>query len=145
MTWTHVVADAALDDLSAGEVLTQSYDVTVDDGNGGTAVATVTITITGSNDAPVIEAADTSGWVIELADGSALENNTTISNSGLIGFSDVDLADGHTVSVSANGEDYRGAMTAVVSDAATGDTPLERSWRRSSARPTTRASASPSS
>ena len=52
--WTFSVDDAALDDLTAGEVLTQTYEVKVDDGNGGFDTATVTITITGSADAPVV-------------------------------------------------------------------------------------------
>ncbi|MBD9492300.1 VCBS domain-containing protein, partial [Ensifer sp. ENS11] len=52
--WTFQVADSVLDSLQAGQTLTQKYDVTVDDGHGGTAVQTVTIVITGTNDVPLI-------------------------------------------------------------------------------------------
>ena len=37
-----------LDSMAEGETIVQSYDVTVDDGNGGTAVQTVTVTIEGT-------------------------------------------------------------------------------------------------
>ncbi|WP_115936483.1 beta strand repeat-containing protein, partial [Aestuariispira insulae] len=40
--------------LGVGESLTDSFTYTIDDGNGGTAQTTLTITINGSNDAPVV-------------------------------------------------------------------------------------------
>src|SRR5947207_687668 len=52
--WTSSVHASALPNLAAGQQLIQSYDVTIDDGNGGTDSRTVTVTITGTNDAPVI-------------------------------------------------------------------------------------------
>jgi VCBS repeat-containing protein len=48
--WTFSVAASALDDLVAGQELTQRYDVTIGDGHGGTALQTVTITLNGIND-----------------------------------------------------------------------------------------------
>jgi autotransporter-associated beta strand protein/VCBS repeat-containing protein len=54
IAWEFSVADADIDFLAAGETITQTYTVTVDDQNGGTATETVTITITGINDAPVL-------------------------------------------------------------------------------------------
>ncbi|MGE0117554.1 MAG: tandem-95 repeat protein, partial [Dongiaceae bacterium] len=50
--WTFTVDDSALESLAAGQVLTQTYSVEIDDGNGGVATEVVTITITGANDAP---------------------------------------------------------------------------------------------
>src|SRR5205085_2493434 len=52
--WSFSVADSAIDNLQAGQTLVQKYDVTISDGHGGTAVQTVTVTIVGTNDAPVI-------------------------------------------------------------------------------------------
>ncbi|CAM5222146.1 hypothetical protein CDEF62S_01047 [Castellaniella defragrans] len=74
--WTFTVADGALDHLSAGQVVTQSYQVAISDGHGGTAVTTVVVTITGTNDAPVINTAtsDLATTVTEIADGAAGEN-----------------------------------------------------------------------
>ena len=86
--------------------LTLTYTVKIDDHHGGVATQPVTITITGSNDAPVV-AADVSGGlgtglhgITERADatGDSADTNTT---SGSLAFSDVDLSDTHTTSQSA--------------------------------------------
>jgi VCBS repeat-containing protein len=53
--WTFSVADADLDDLAAGETVVQTYTITVDDGQGGIATRDVSITLTGTNDAPVAQ------------------------------------------------------------------------------------------
>src|SRR5437867_1482340 len=68
--------------LQAGQTLTQLYDVTVDDGHGGTASQTVTITITGTNDAPTITSVTQAGSVTEIADLAAGENPATHSQRG---------------------------------------------------------------
>lgn len=49
--WSFTVSDSAIDYLKAGQNLTQKYDVTIDDGHGGTALQTVTITLIGADDA----------------------------------------------------------------------------------------------
>jgi VCBS repeat-containing protein len=48
--WDFSVSDEALDSLEEGEVVTQTYTITIDDGNGGTATQEVTITLTGAGD-----------------------------------------------------------------------------------------------
>lgn len=48
--WSFSVSDSLIDYLAAGQTLTQSYDVAITDGNGGTATQTVTITLVGSAD-----------------------------------------------------------------------------------------------
>ncbi|MAK64624.1 MAG: hypothetical protein CMF75_07800, partial [Maricaulis sp.] len=52
VTWTFTVNDADLDTLPAGAVLTQDYEVTVEDALGASHTVTVTVTINGSNDRP---------------------------------------------------------------------------------------------
>ena len=52
--WSFLVADSAIDYLQAGQTVTQSYIVSVDDDHGGVAQKTVTITIHGTNDVPTI-------------------------------------------------------------------------------------------
>ena len=80
------------------QVVTQNYTITVSDGNGGSVDQQVTVTITGSNDAPTIRAAtDVSGAVTEIADGASGENTTTLSDSGSFTIADVDLSDVQTV------------------------------------------------
>lgn len=111
--WTFSVDDAELDYLGAGEVLTQSYDVTIDDGHGGTATQAVTITLTGANDAPTIETGSTtdSGSVTERFDGAPDENSVTHEASGTIAFSDVDLSDVHSAMATPDGAGYFGTLT----------------------------------
>jgi len=65
VTWDFAVDNAAIQYLAEGEILIQSYTVTVDDGNGGTVDQVVTVTITGTNDVPVVTTADSSGGVSE--------------------------------------------------------------------------------
>jgi serralysin len=50
VTWSFSVADSAIDYLNAGQTLTQLYDVTINDGHGGTVLQTITITINGAAD-----------------------------------------------------------------------------------------------
>ncbi|OWZ90028.1 hypothetical protein B9J07_30310, partial [Sinorhizobium sp. LM21] len=108
--WNFEIADSVLDSLQAGQILTQTYDVTVDDGNGGTATQTVTIVITGTNDAPVITSGVQSGSVTEIADKATGENTVTHTQGGAVGFSDVDTLDTHTASFKANGNGYLGTF-----------------------------------
>jgi VCBS repeat-containing protein len=68
VTWDFAVDDADTNSLNADQVLTQSYQITVDDGQGGAANQTVTVTISGTNDAPTLAAAATSA----LEDGPAI-------------------------------------------------------------------------
>ncbi|MGH1368032.1 MAG: ExeM/NucH family extracellular endonuclease [Maritimibacter sp.] len=61
------VPGALFDALSEGETATDSFTYVVDDGQGGTDIATVTVTITGENDAPVVR----------LPNVVSLDENTT--------------------------------------------------------------------
>ena len=66
--------------------------MTVNDGHGGTAAQTVTITITGNNDAPIITSSTQAGSVTEIADLALGENSTTHSQNGAVTFADVDTS-----------------------------------------------------
>ena len=59
-SWTYSVADGAFDFLAEGEILTLTYTATVDDGHGGVVTKPITVTVTGTNDTPVVYA-DISG------------------------------------------------------------------------------------
>ena len=50
--WSFTVSDSAIDYLKAGQTLTQNYDVTIDDGHGGSTTQTVTITLVGAGAMP---------------------------------------------------------------------------------------------
>ena len=99
--WTYAITDSSLDFLAAGETATMTATITLDDHQGGQDTATVTVTIDGSNDAPVL-AADTSGangtglHAIAERAGETGDTADTDSASGTLSFTDVDLNDTHT-------------------------------------------------
>jgi VCBS repeat-containing protein len=81
VAWSHTTTDGALDFLAAGEKLTVTYNVTIDDGHGGTATQPVTVTIHGTNDAAVITGASTAALT---------ETNAAQSTGGTLSATDVD-------------------------------------------------------
>ncbi|MDO8981246.1 MAG: VCBS domain-containing protein [Afipia sp.] len=83
--------------LASGETIKLTYTVTVSDGDGGTAPATFDVTITGTNDAPVIDAIAATS-LNEQTDTNAL----TLASPIHVTFGDVDLSDvGHTALITA--------------------------------------------
>ena len=125
--WTYSAdnTQSAIQSLAAGATLNDSFTATSFDGSES---QTVTVTITGTNDVPVIGTADNSGAVTELPNNDPGENSADRTDTGTITFTDVDLTDIHTVSVSDNGSGYRGALTAQVTTAATGGGTGEVTW-----------------
>ena len=106
-TYTYQVnnADPAVQALSVGQTITDTFTYAISDGHGGTASASLTITIFGANDAPTA-VADTN-WTVEdsatAATGNALQN---LNHAGAPSGSFADHADsdpdaGDTLSVSA--------------------------------------------
>ena len=127
--WTFKVPDADIDYLAKGEVVTQSYTVTVSDGNGGSVDQQVTVTITGTNDAPTIGVAtDVTGAVTETTDGASNENTATLSDSGSFTIADVDLRDVQTVSVTSDTTGYLGTFTPSISNNTTKDGTGQVDW-----------------
>ncbi len=113
--WTFSVADADVDDLAAGETLTQTYTVTVDDGNGGTVNQNITVTINGSNDAPTVTTNQVDATITE---GSAGAESEVLGNPGSGSFkvTDVDLSDKLTMTVTPDANNYRGTFSPVLND-----------------------------
>lgn len=74
--------DGLYESLGVGQTASTTFEYTVSDGNGGTDVGLVTITITGANDAPT--ASDDSGSMSEDAVSSAINvlGNDTDPDSG---------------------------------------------------------------
>lgn len=88
--------------LAQGATTTDSFNYTVSDGNGGTAIATTTITITGVNDAPLVTTTGTALSYTENAAATPVDNGLTVA--------DPDTANltGATVTITSNyafGED----------------------------------------
>lgn len=127
VSWDFEVSDADIDFLAQGQPIVQSAVIQISDGIASVD-HTVTITITGTNDAPVITSFVDTGSVTELADGAPGENTDDLTAVGTIDFADVDLADSHTTSVTEQGMGYRGTLTAMIADASTGDGAGQVSW-----------------
>uniref|UniRef100_UPI000B514167 VCBS domain-containing protein n=1 Tax=Thaumasiovibrio occultus TaxID=1891184 RepID=UPI000B514167 len=92
------------DYLALGEKVELTYVFDVEDGNGGIVSHTANVTIEGRNDAPIITGGLDSGLLIEDVIATA---------SGTLTFTDVDVNDVHSWSVSNNGQGNYGALAFV--------------------------------
>jgi len=120
--WTYFVNNDAVDFLSDGEVITLSFDVRINDGVLST-VQTVTITVTGTNDAPFISNAPSS--VIQeddLPDGTS-PASTLLTATGTFGIDwgadfndDADTADAGGVQDTPTGLGDRSLTFGAIAD-----------------------------
>ncbi|WP_210243716.1 calcium-binding protein [Mesorhizobium sp. B2-5-7] len=113
--WTYQVANSATQYLAEGETATENFTVTIADGHGGTVDQLVTVTVTGTNDAPVVAVADVTGAVTELV--TPVGN---LTDTGTIAFTDVDLTDAHSISAVTPSGGALGSLTASVTTDSTG-------------------------
>ncbi|MCV6592155.1 MAG: tandem-95 repeat protein [Silicimonas sp.] len=92
--------------LAAGETASVLASYTVEDGNGGSAMADIAITVTGVNDGPVFDAAPSGLDLTDEDDGQPLTGSADLT------FTDIDLNDtGHTATVT--GVTRAGAVAAL--------------------------------
>ncbi|MHC2331250.1 VCBS domain-containing protein [Bradyrhizobium sp. USDA 4454] len=113
--WTFSAADANFDYLAAGEKLTLTYLIQVDDHHGGVVTQPVTITITGTNDVPTFTSEPPAATVAEQPDTTG--SSTPDMAVGVVAFADVDLSDTHTVSITGVSES--GTTTGLPDDEST--------------------------
>ncbi|MBV9932610.1 MAG: tandem-95 repeat protein [Alphaproteobacteria bacterium] len=101
------------DHLAVGESQVVNVSYTISDEHGATSTSTVAITVTGTNDAPVIVAGGTtaSGAVSEFPDGDPQENVGVHHADGTIAFTDPDTSDTHTATATPAGAGYYGSFT----------------------------------
>jgi VCBS repeat-containing protein len=85
--WVYDLDDALANDLGEGEVVQETFTATLTDALGATAAQTITISITGQNDAPLATGGDTSGMVKEAGD----DGPGMPQASGTLTYSDPDL------------------------------------------------------
>src|SRR5205085_1931637 len=90
LTWTYTVADSAVEYLAKDQTKVESFTITLNDQNGSIITKQIDVTITGTNDAPVITAQDLVGAVTEQVAPSG-----NLTDSWVITFTDVDLTDVH--------------------------------------------------
>jgi len=95
VAWSYDVADNKFDFLAYGEILTLSYTATVDDNHGGVITKPITVTVTGTNDAPVAVADTDVGHIVEA--GHLQAGVATATGAVLANDTDVDISDTHHV------------------------------------------------
>src|SRR5207253_2829295 len=93
LTWTYTVADSAVEYLAKDQTKVESFTITLNDQNGSIITKQIDVTITGTNDAPVITAQDLVGAVTEPI---APASNPRARRAALPIY--VDLTDVHLVS-----------------------------------------------
>ncbi|TYO62901.1 hypothetical protein FXV83_30385 [Bradyrhizobium hipponense] len=92
--WSYSIADSALDFLGEGQTAKVVSTVTLDDHQGKTDTAEVTVTIMGKNDAPAITAETNDHSGADLP-----ETNAGLAKQGTLTVSDADATDHVTVAV----------------------------------------------
>ncbi len=100
LNWSFDSGSEAFDFLAEGEVLTVTYTLTSDDGNGGTDTQDVVITITGTNDAPELSASVTSHTYTDTANDDSFGSLT-----GTLSTVDPDRGDTATYSIDGGADD----------------------------------------
>ena len=102
--WTYTLdnSNAKVQALAEGQTATDTIIVTVNDGKGGTATQEITVTITGTNDAPTIGG---------VATGAVTEDAAVTIVTGQLTKTDVDATDTHTWSIANNGNGQYGKFT----------------------------------
>ncbi|WP_198387105.1 retention module-containing protein [Shewanella marisflavi] len=84
--WSYTLADNALvDALAQGETHEETFLVTVTDEHGAYSTQQVTVTVTGTNDIPVLTIDKTSGMVTED------DSDPMLTDTGTLSFTDVDV------------------------------------------------------
>src|SRR4051812_41126920 len=92
---TFSAPDLAFDYLADGETLDITYTVRIDDHAGGITTQTVTVTVVGTNDAPIYLCGPESA---HLTEGMNVSPAGDLTAHGDLLFTDIDLSDTHTVS-----------------------------------------------
>src|SRR5947209_9354540 len=104
LKWSFSDADSDFDFLANNQTLVLTYDIQVSDNHGGTAIQTVKVTVTGTDDKPVFNMA-TTATVTEQANQTLSLSPDTVHVA--LNFTDDDLTNtGHTatvIGVSASG------------------------------------------
>src|SRR3954452_15045947 len=99
LKWTFSDADDDFDFLAKNQVLTLTYDIRVSDNHGGTAIQTVVVTVTGTDDKAVINVTP----VVTVLEQTDTTLSLTPDTAGItLNFTDDDLTNtGHTATVIA--------------------------------------------
>ncbi|MXN67508.1 tandem-95 repeat protein [Stappia sp. GBMRC 2046] len=112
-SYSYVADQAASQTIAADETVEDVFIYEVSDGNGGTDIATLTVTVTGTNDGPVASA-DVAAIAEDApaVDGNVLSNDTDADASDALSVTGVALA-GPRAGVAEVGEETPGVVTGI--------------------------------
>ena len=114
--WTFTLDPALANSLGEDAVVTETFTATVSDGKGGTAQQMVTISLNGTNDAPVISAMSTiAGTVTETGTGLTAPA-TPVTATGTLVATDPDTGDTLTWSITGNATGTYGSLSLTGAD-----------------------------
>jgi VCBS repeat-containing protein len=99
--WSYTLDNNAAQGLKAGDIAQEIFTVKVTDASGASATQTVTVTVNGTNDTPVISGSAT----------GAVEEDGIQTASGTLSSADADIGDTATWSVVGNGDGAYGSIT----------------------------------
>jgi VCBS repeat-containing protein len=97
--WAFTAPDKSFDYLAVGETVTLSYVMTLADNAGGSSPQTIAVTVTGTNDGPVLT---TTGTVVAgaIAERANLSGSTLLDTvSGVIKYTDADKSNAHYMQI----------------------------------------------
>ena len=97
VSWVFNVEESAIQFLAAGQTLQQIYTISISDGHGGVVTQNVTVTLTGTNDAPVIDLSGPATAGNDVSVGAVEQMAQWIFNSATI--TDVDSSTMHSMTV----------------------------------------------
>ncbi len=84
--WTYTLANAAHQNLAEGETKSETFKVTVTDDKGATATQNVTLTITGTNDVPIVVADTNAGNEDSTITGTVASNDSDVDNGAVLSY-----------------------------------------------------------
>ncbi|KAF1073381.1 Bifunctional hemolysin/adenylate cyclase [Halodesulfovibrio sp. MK-HDV] len=117
--WIYTLAEGSEQQLDAGVNGTEVFTITATDGAGESVSQTITVIVTGTNDAPVVAEASTADGTPFDADGNlqgAVTEDAASSISGTLTFTDIDAGDEGNAEVAGSGN-----LTYAVSDDGVGE------------------------
>lgn len=80
VSWSYTISESNLDFLAKDETITAVFTITVDDGNGATSAKDVSVTLTGTNDAPVLSGSGLPNIQTPLGVAYELDVTTVLSD-----------------------------------------------------------------
>jgi VCBS repeat-containing protein len=96
LTWTYTALASGVEYLAVGQTKVETFNITLDDRQGGVITKTVSVTITGTNDAPALTAA-----LATFAPGTAGTPYTITIAQMLQGYTDADAGETAALTVTA--------------------------------------------